>query len=89
MQIANQAATEIIVVDDLLYMRSSGGKWTDLSGTEAAKVVGSSSKFALRRLERREDRRGSGCGRENARRCTALRSVQSASSIYGRLAGGS
>ncbi|MEK7116293.1 MAG: hypothetical protein AAB879_02780 [Patescibacteria group bacterium] len=47
MQIANQAATEIIVVDDSLYMRSSGGKWTDLSGTEAAKVVGSSLKNSL------------------------------------------
>ena len=47
MQIANQPATEVIVVDQSLYMRPTGGRWVDLSGTESAKAVGSSLQSAL------------------------------------------
>ncbi len=47
MQIANQTATEIIIVDDSLYIRPSGGTWTDLSGTEAAKAIGASLRNSL------------------------------------------
>lgn len=47
MQVASQPSTEVIVVDQSLYMRPTGGKWVNLSGTESAKAVGASLQNAL------------------------------------------
>ena len=47
MQVANQPSTEIIVVENSLYIRTAGSKWYDLSGTSMATQLGTSLQSAL------------------------------------------
>lgn len=47
MQLGTQPPTDIIVVDDSLYMRTQGSKWLDLSGTQTASVLSNALRSAL------------------------------------------
>lgn len=47
MRLSGKPNTEVIVVDDSVYMRAEGGAWFDLTGTDTAKSIGGSLRSSM------------------------------------------